>query len=82
MGTRDTTAFAKAHPELAERFNGDLDWVNNYTDYKDGKVTERWERNKKGELVDVTKREKAKDELARAQEELAKLNGKLLTGGV
>lgn len=82
MGTRDTTTFAKAHPELAERFNGDLDWVNNYTDYKDGKITERWERNKTGELVDVTKREKAKEELARAQEELAKLNGKLLTGGV
>jgi hypothetical protein len=74
-------AFVAAHPKIAERFKNDLGWLNVYTDYKDGKVNERWERNAEGFLVDVTKREKLKEDIANAREELAKLNGTLLTGG-
>ena len=73
--------FMEKHPKIAEDFNYDLTWLKVYTDYKDGKINERWERNKQGVLVDVTEREKAKDELMKAQEELHKLNGTLLTGG-
>lgn len=73
--TKDNTLFKEAHPELVERFEGKegLDWVNSYTDYKDGRINERWERNKEGVLVDVTAREKAREELARATEELEKI---------
>ena len=77
---KDNRAFIETHPDLAKRFNNDLDWLNVYTDYENGKITQRWERNKEGVLVDVTAREKAKEELANAQEELAKLNGTLLSG--
>lgn len=77
---KDNKLFIETHPELAKRFNNDFDWLNRYTDYKDGEITERWERNKEGVLVDVTAREKAKEELASAQEALAKLNGTLLSG--
>lgn len=77
MATKDNTAFAQAHPELVERY-GDLDWLNKYTDYKDGKINERWERDANGVLVDVTAREKAYEELEDAQEELERLRRKEL----
>lgn len=81
MEIKDNTDFIKAHPDLAERFDGDFDWMNNYTNYDNGRITERWERDKNGKLVNVTAREKAKEEVRRAQEELHKLNGQLLKGG-
>lgn len=66
-------AFVAAHPEIAERFDNDLDWLKVYTDYKDGKINERWERNSEGVLVDVTEREKLKEEIANARKNLLNL---------
>ena len=72
----NNTAFIEAHPELAKRFREEgLDWLNKYTDYKDGKINECWERDEKGVLVDVTAKYKAYEELEEAQEALAVLNG-------
>ena len=53
----DNTKFINAHPELAKdiiRKHGGLDWVNKYSNEINGRITECWERNNKGELVDVT----------------------------
>ena len=70
---KDNTLFIEAHPDLAkvmiDRF-GDLDWLNKYSDVRNGRITEYWERNKEGTLVDVTAREKAREELELAKEEL------------
>ena len=73
----NNSAFIEAHPELAERFlnKEGLDWIKKYTDYKDGKINECWERNAEGELVDVTAKYKAYEELEEAQEALAIING-------
>ena len=79
MATKDNTAFLQAHPELAERFREEgLDWLNKYTDYKNGKVNEQWERDANGTLVDVTAREKAYQEIEDAKEELERLHRKEL----
>lgn len=78
---KDNTLFIKAHPNLAkimiDRY-GDLDWLNKYSDEKNGRITEYWERNKDGVLVDVTAREKAREELERAKEEYEALRMKEL----
>ena len=71
--------FINAHPELAKevsRKHGGLDWINKYTNEVNGKITEAWERNDKGELVNVTERRAAERELERA---LAKLK-RYMTG--
>lgn len=74
MFTPNEQAFADAHPVIAERYAQEgLEWLKVYTDYDNGRIKERWERNSEGVLVDVTKREKAREELARAKEELEKL---------
>ena len=68
--------FIAAHPALAEHLithHGGLDWVKKYSDEKDGKLTEMWERNKDGELVDVTARELARIELENAKEAYERL---------
>lgn len=39
-----------------------------------GKVVEQWEKNKRGEWVDVTEREKLKEQIAAEQEELERLS--------
>ena len=71
MFTPNEQAFADAHPKIAERYAQEgLEWLNVYTDYEGRGIKERWERNKDGVLVDVTAREKAREELIRAQEEL------------
>ncbi len=72
----DNNAFIQANPELAKLMTdryGDIDWVNKYTDVKDGKIAQAWERNKDGVLVDVTERERAREELEAAKEALEKL---------
>lgn len=69
---KDNTLFIEAHPELARELiatYGNIDWVNKYSDVKNGRITEYWERNKQGVLVDVTAREKAREELELAKEE-------------
>lgn len=72
--TKDNTLFIQAHPEIAKRYEQEgLDWLNVYTDYENTRIKERWERNKDGVLVDVSERERAREELARATEELEKL---------
>lgn len=74
MFTPNEQAFADAHPKIAERYATEgLEWLKVYTDYDGGKIKEKWERNKDGVLVDVTAREKAREELMRAQEELENL---------
>lgn len=74
MFTYKEKAFVDAHPEIAERFADEgLGWLKVYTDYDGGKLKEKWERNKDGILVDVTAREKAREELIRAKEELEKM---------
>lgn len=71
---KDNTAFIEAHLELAARFREEgLDWLNKYTDYKNGRINEEWIRDENGVLVDVTERSKAYEELELAQEELAKM---------
>lgn len=65
----NNTKFINAHPELANevsRKHGGLDWINKYTNEVNGKITEAWERNDKGELVNVTERRAAERELERA----------------
>ena len=72
--TKDNALFIQAHPEIAKRYEKEgLDWLNVYTDYENTRIKERWERNKDGVLVDVSERERAREELARATEELEKL---------
>lgn len=39
-----------------------------------GKLVEQWEKNKKGEWVDVTEREKLKEQIAAEQEEIERLS--------
>ena len=68
----DNSKFIEAHPEIAKDYK-DVNWINKYVDYDGSKVKEQWERNSKGELVNVTDRIKAQEELARAHEELEKL---------
>lgn len=76
MAIKDNTAFIEAHPLIAERFRKEgLDWLNDYTDYKDGKINEKWVRNEQGVLVDETAKYKAYEELEAAQEALAALGG-------
>lgn len=71
MFTPNEQAFADAHPKIAERYAIEgLEWLKVYTDYDGGKLKEKWVRNSNGVLVDVTEREKAREELMRAQEEL------------
>ena len=58
--------FINAHPELAAEVShkhGGLDWINKYTNEVNGKVTEAWERDDKGELVNVTEKKAAEREL-------------------
>lgn len=77
----DNSLFIAAHPELAEevaRKHGGLDWIKKYTNEEGGRITEYWERNSDGVLVDVTERELAREELEKAKEELEKLR---LQGG-
>lgn len=72
----NNTKFIDAHPELAHevsRKHGGLDWVNKYTNEINGKVVEAWERNDKGELVDVTERRKLEAERDKALRELRRL---------
>ena len=74
--TYNNEAFIAAHPNLAAVVaakHGGLDWIKKYTDEKNGRLVEAWERNSEGELVNVTEREKAREELNRAREELDKL---------
>lgn len=69
----NNTNFINAHPELAKemsRKHGGLDWVNKYTNEVNGRITECWERNDKGELVDVTERRALERELERALDKL------------
>ena len=74
MITYKEKAFADAHPKIAERFADEgLEWLKVYTDYDGGKLKEKWERNKDGILIDVTAREKAREELIRAKEEVEKM---------
>ena len=71
MATVNNKDFIEKNPELAKHLidkYGDVDWVKKYTDVKDGKIVKAWERNKQGVLVDVTARERAKQELAAAYE--------------
>lgn len=73
----DNSAFINAHPELAkdmiDRY-GDLDWIKRYTDVSfTGRINRAWERDANGNLVDVTEREKAREELELAKEALEKL---------
>lgn len=71
MFTPNEQAFADAHPKIAERYATEgLEWLKVYTDYDNGKIKEKWERNTNGVLVDVTAREKAREELMHAKEEL------------
>ena len=74
MTVKNNDAFIKAHPEIAKDYH-DLDWLNKYVDYDNGRVKEQWERNSNGVLVNVTEREQLKEELAKAKEELEKLKG-------
>lgn len=77
MITDKERAFADAHPAIAQRYETEgLEWLNVYSDYDEGKLVEKWERNKDGYLVDVTGREKAREEIARIQEELEELRRK------
>lgn len=73
----DNSAFIYAHPELAkdmiDRY-GDLDWIKRYTDVgANGRINRAWERDANGNLVDVTEREKAREELELAKEALEKV---------
>ena len=75
----NNTKFINAHPELARdvsRKHGGLDWVNKYTNEVNGKITEAWERNDKGELVDVTEKRK----LEREKDKVLKQLRRLMTG--
>ena len=77
MITDKERAFADAHPAIADRYAIEgLEWLNVYSDYDEGKLVEKWERDKDGYLVDVTRREKAREEIARIQEELEELRRK------
>lgn len=76
MFTPNEQAFVDAHPEIAKDYPDGLDWLNKYTDYKDGRINEQWERNKAGVLVNVTERVKAREEIERAKEEIERLGGK------
>lgn len=73
----DNSAFIAAHPELANDMTdryGDLDWIKRYTDVGDnGRINRAWERDVNGNLVDVTEREKAREELELAKEALERL---------
>ena len=72
----DNSLFIAAHPDLAEavsRKHGGLDWIKKYTHEKGGKVVEQWERNKDGVLVNVTERERLRNELARIRDEIERL---------
>lgn len=77
MITDKERAFADAHPAIADRYAIEgLEWLKTYSDYNEGKLVEKWERNKDGHLVDVTGREMAREEIARIQEELEELRRK------
>ena len=72
MAKFNNDAFVAAHPDLARdvsRKHGGLDWIKKYTHEEGGKIVEWWERNERGELVNVTQRELAREALERAQEE-------------
>lgn len=72
--------FEETHPEhmlTIKRTWGSINGLKSYTNYKGSKIMERWERDKDGNLVDVTARERAKQEL----EEAKKALNKLLEGG-
>jgi hypothetical protein len=68
--------FEETHPEHMPTVNrtwGSIDGLQSYTHYKGSKIVERWERDKDGNLVDVTARERAKQELEEAKKALNKL---------
>ena len=72
-------AFARANPSLADdmiRMHGGLEWIKSYVDESEGHITQAWERNSEGYLVDVTARERAREELMRAKEALEALRMK------
>ena len=67
--------FEEAHPELMPtviKTWGSVAGLRVYSDYKDGKLTEMWERNEEGVLVDVTERELARIALEEAKEAFEK----------
>lgn len=69
--------FIAKHPEMCNELiarHGNLQWLKKYTDTKDGRIKEYWEL-KNGVFVDMTAKAKAYEELERAQEELARVNG-------
>lgn len=60
------------HPDLK-----DIITKNNSKTYKvlaeNGKLIEQWEKNEQGHWIDVTEREKLKEQIAAEQEELERL---------
>ena len=73
---KDNSLFVAAHPAFAADIaakHGGLDWINKWTDERNGRIVEAWERNADGVLVNVTEKYKAMEELERAKKELAKL---------
>ena len=73
----ENKTFEQAHPEHMEAINktwGSIDGLKLYQNFQGSKITEQWERDKDGNLVDVTARVKAQQELEEAKKELAKLN--------
>lgn len=65
--------FEEAHPELMDTVNrelGDISKLKKYQNFKGDKITEQWERDKDGNLVNVTERVLAEQELVEAERAL------------
>ena len=76
--TNGEKMFVANHPELKSsiKFLGGISKLKKYSNTDCGKLTEQWERNSNGEFIDVTAREKAREELANAMEALERINAK------
>ena len=65
--------FEEAHPEHMDAINstwGSIDGLKKFQNFKGDKITEQWERDKDGNLVNVTERVLAEQELAEATKAL------------
>lgn len=64
-------AFANAHKDIVRAYHGDIAWIKKFTrENTPGTIDERWELDKSGNLVNVTERVLAEQEILRAEEEL------------
>ena len=70
------TTFEQAHPEHMSTINktwGSIDGLKLFQNFKGSKIVEQWERDKDGNLVNVTSRVRAEQELEEAKKALAKI---------